>query len=40
MCLVLALPKGNFIENKGDSRAAQITHEEREDAALGALLPH
>lgn len=40
MCLVLALPKGNFIENKGDSRAAQITHEVREDAALGALLPH
>lgn len=40
MCLVLAIPKGNFIENKGASRAAQITHEEREDAALGALLPH
>lgn len=30
MCLVLAIPKGNFMENKGDSRAAQITHEERE----------
>lgn len=40
MCLVLAVPKDNFIENKGDSGAAQITHEETEDAALGALLPH
>lgn len=35
------VPKGNFIENKGDSRTAQITHEEeRDNAAPGALLPH
>lgn len=30
MCSVLTVPKGNFIENKGDRRAAQITHARRE----------
>lgn len=34
------VPKGNFIENKGDSSMAQITQEEREDAALGAVSPN
>lgn len=46
MCLVLAIPKGNFMENKGDSRVSQITHKGRGgrggEAALlwGLCYPH
>lgn len=36
MCLVLPVPKENFIESNRDSGEAQITLEEREDTALGA----
>lgn len=37
MCLVLTLPKENFIECNRDSRAAQITHEERGRTLLWGL---
>lgn len=40
ICLVLTVPNINFMENKADCRAAQITREEREDPALGSLQHH
>lgn len=38
MCLVLTVPKEIFIESDRDGGAAQITHEEREDTALGGCV--
>lgn len=39
MCLVLAVPKGNFKENKGDSRAAQITLGETQCCSWVSVAP-